>query len=125
MTKRSTRSPSKDPKWTFLTNHFHVLRCLSGEATTPLREVADRVGITERAVQKIVFDLEAAGYITRSKVGRQNSYGINVSGKLRHDLDQGHLIGSLLELLGEAVPNMTKSRPSTGPTVSTLRISIR
>ena len=60
--------------WTFLTNHAHVLIVLSKNPSTVLREVALRVGITERAVQRIIADLERDGFIEREKVGRQNYY---------------------------------------------------
>ncbi len=125
MAKRNSGSNPKEPQWTFLTNHFHVLRCLSGAVAIPLREVAQQVGITERAVQKIVLDLESAGYITRSKVGRQNSYRINVAGRLRHTLDAGNFIGPLLELLSASLPKRIEDISGALLPTSKLRISIR
>jgi len=67
----------------------------------PLREVALAVGITERAVQRIVADLEEAGYLVREKRGRQNVYTINRAAKLRHELENKHSIGEILEVMGE------------------------
>jgi DNA-binding IclR family transcriptional regulator len=71
------------PAWTFLTNHSHVLLCLARQPDTRLRDVAHDVGITERAVQRIVADLEAGGYLTRRKAGRRNVYAIDDSQPLR------------------------------------------
>jgi DNA-binding MarR family transcriptional regulator len=67
------------PGWTFLSNHGHVLVCIAGDADLRLRDIASRVGITERAVFSIVNDLEADGYLTRIHVGRRNRYGVLTS----------------------------------------------
>ncbi len=88
-------------KWTFLTNHAHVLIILSRNADLVLREVAIRVGITERAVQRIVQDLEEEGYLTREKVGRQNHYSVKEDLPLRHHLESYRKIGDLLGLFHE------------------------
>lgn len=93
------------PHWNFLTNHAHVLICLSRNPAQPLREVALSVGITERAVQRIVAELEGAGYLERRRIGRQNHYLILVEGKLRHPLEAHRTIGDLLEVL---VPRPSK-----------------
>ena len=85
--------------WTFLTNHAHVLVLLSQNPSVVLREVALRVGITERAVQRIIADLEAAGFIEREKFGRQNRYRIRANQPLRHPNQSHHTIGELLALL--------------------------
>ncbi len=87
------------PGWTFLTNHAHVLLCLYDQPEMRLREVAIRVGITERMVQKIVSELEEAGYLTIEKQGRCNAYRLHTSLKLRHSLEAHHSIGELLKLL--------------------------
>ncbi len=86
------------PVWTFLTNHSHVLVCLAAEPTTRLRDVAERVGITERAVQRIVSDLEDAGYLTRSKDGRRNSYEIHPDKTLRHSIENHCTVRELLDI---------------------------
>ena len=63
--------------WTFLTNHAQVLLCLADAPDIRLRDVAERVGITERAVQRIVADLSQAGYVKRDRVGRRNRYTVD------------------------------------------------
>jgi DNA-binding MarR family transcriptional regulator len=85
--------------WTFLSNHGHVLVCLALDPDVRLRDVADRVGITERAVQQILSDLEEAGYVTKSKNGRRNSYAVRRAGRFRHDLERQVRVGDFLELL--------------------------
>ena len=84
--------------WTFLTNHAHVLLALAREPTARLRDVATSVGITERAAQAIVADLEAAGYLERQRVGRRNAYTINAAGRFRHPAEADHRIGELIGL---------------------------
>ena len=87
------------PNWTFLTNHARVLFCLAEEPDLRLREAADRVGITERAVQRIVTDLEAAGVLTRSRDGRRNRYAVNPAEPLRHPSEAHCTVGDLLRLV--------------------------
>jgi predicted transcriptional regulator len=94
------RAASKaEPRWTFLTNHAHVLIVLSKNPSTVLREVALRVGITERAVQRIIADLERDGFIEREKVGRQNSYRLRSKQPLRHPIEAHRSIGDLIDLI--------------------------
>lgn len=88
--------------WTFLTNHAHVLVLLSRSPSLVLREVALQVGITERAVQRIIADLEAGNIIDREKIGRQNHYRIRVDQPLRHPIESQRTIGELLALLNRA-----------------------
>lgn len=90
------------PGWTFLTNHAHVLLCLAKEPTCRMRDIALDVGITERAVQRIITELEQAGYVTRMRDGRRNEYTINRSKLLRHPLEEECRIGQLLDLLERA-----------------------
>ena len=87
------------PSWTFLTNHARVLLCLADEPDLRLREVAGRIGITERAVQRIVTDLEDAGIVTRTREGRRNTYTIHDDAPLRYPHDAHATVGGLLELL--------------------------
>jgi hypothetical protein len=87
--------------WTFLTNHAHVLLLLARNPSMILREVAILVGITERAVQRIIADLEAEGFIEREKVGRQNHYHIIRERKLRHTVEIHRTIGDLLRIIDE------------------------
>ena len=82
--------------WTFLTNHAHVLMCLAANPTIRLRDVAARVEITERAAQRIVTELEEAGYLVRVREGRRNHYQLNTEMPLRHPLDSDHRISELL-----------------------------
>lgn len=87
-------------EWTFLTNHAQVLLCLvrnGGRMTS--REIAGIVGITERAVQRILDDLEETGYISRYRDGRQNRYEIHPDLPMRHPAQQGRAVRDLLELL--------------------------
>ncbi len=86
--------------WTFLTNHAHVLILLARNPDRVLREVAHEVGITERAVQRIIVDLEAAGVIEREKVGRKNHYRISARQPLRHPIESHRTIADLLEMVG-------------------------
>lgn len=91
--------PDSAPDWTFLTNHAHVLFCLARESDIRLRDVAERVGITERAVQRIVTELEDAGYITRQRNGRRNSYEVHMHQPLRHPIESQRSVRDLLELI--------------------------
>ena len=86
--------------WNFLTNHAHVLLCIARDPEVRLRDVAALVGITERAVQRIVTDLEEAGYLKVSKAGRRNRYQIDRDQPLRHPLERHRRVAALLELAG-------------------------
>lgn len=96
---RSPRNDQPVARWTFLTNHAHVLILLSRNPSMVLREVALQVGITERAVQRIIADLESEQYIQREKVGRQNRYRILRDLHLRHPVEAHRTIGELLRLI--------------------------
>ena len=87
--------------WTFLTNHAHILIFLRANPHSVLREVSTSVGITERAVQRIVQELEEQGFLVREKVGRQNQYKVNESLPLRHPLEAHLTIGDLLRLIAK------------------------
>src|SRR5262249_10664242 len=97
---KSMSSLSSPPKrtWTFLTNHTQVLLCIARDSDARLRDVAQSVGITERAAQRIVGDLIDAGYVIRERVGRRNRYEINGEAAMRHRAQVGHEVGELLEL---------------------------
>ena len=90
--------------WTFLTNHAHVLVCVAEEPDARGRDIATRVGITERAAQAIVADLVADGYVTRTREGRRNRYEIHPDAPLRHPLEAHHTVGELLVTLGSLRP---------------------
>ncbi len=87
------------PTWTFLTNHGHVLVCIAKDPGVRGRDIAARVGITERAAQAIVADLVSGGYVQRTRVGRRNHYEINPDLPVRHPVEQPHRIGDLLEAM--------------------------
>lgn len=87
--------------WTLLSNHGHVLMCIASSPDARLRDIADRVGITERSVFGIVSDLEAAGMVRRVKVGRRNTYVIVRSARLRHPIESEHSVGELIDTLAE------------------------
>jgi predicted transcriptional regulator len=88
--------------WTFLTNHGHVMLCIFEDPDVRLKDVAARVGITERATQRIVSDLVEAGYLRAEKVGRRNCYQVNKKMHFRHPVEKTHQIGELLRLFGGA-----------------------
>lgn len=89
-----------DRGWTFLTNHAHVLLCLVRTPEARVRDVAEQVGISERMVQLVLSDLEEAGYLQRSRVGRRNAYEVT-GGPLRHPLEQDHQVEELLAVLAQ------------------------
>src|SRR4051812_44513606 len=89
------RNMANVPGGTFLSNHAHVLLCIAREAEVRLREVAHRVGITERAVQRIVADLEEGGYLSRSRTGRRNRYEVHLDLPLRHSVESHRDVGVL------------------------------
>ena len=97
MTIQKNRKPA-EASWTFLTNHAHVLLCLAQDPAAPLRDVAARVGLTERAVQRIVAELEDAGYLEREREGRCNRYHIHGELPLRHPLESHRRVAALIAL---------------------------
>ena len=87
--------------WTFLTNYAHVLLCLARNPDATMREVAEQVGITERATHRIVGELVREGVISRSRTGRRNHYEVRVDSPLRHPLERNCTVGQLLEMVRE------------------------
>lgn len=102
----------QSPGWTFLSNHTHVLVCLAADGDLTLREVAARVGVTERAVQRIVADLELAGVLERTRDGRRNTYRIDATVPLRHPLESHCRIGNLLAMVTQAPARRVAARPA-------------
>jgi hypothetical protein len=100
--------------WTFLTNHSHVLVCIARDPEIRLRDVAAKVGITERAAQRIVADLVEAGYLSSTKVGRRNRYNVHRDLPLRHPVEGFVSLRGLLKPLTDPWTNGTdsKKRPS-------------
>lgn len=107
----TSRDNSTEDGWTFLTNHSHVLICLARDSSLRLRDLADEVGITERAVQGIVNDLEAAGFVTKRRQGRRNHYTIERAGSMRHRVEAGHTVGELLDAMAQS---MAPAEPASG-----------
>ena len=87
--------------WTFLTNHAQVLLCVARNNRSTAREIAGNVGITERAVQRILDDLEEAGYISRFRDGRSNRYEIHPDLPMRHPAQNGYAVQDLIAFLGQ------------------------
>jgi DNA-binding IscR family transcriptional regulator len=86
-------------KWTFLTNHAHVLVCIARDPGVRVREIAERVEITERAAQRIVSELADEGYVERHREGRRNTYSIKARRPMRHPMDSDLAIGEILTVL--------------------------
>jgi DNA-binding transcriptional ArsR family regulator len=92
-------SGNEDHGWRFVTNHGHVLECIATNPTARLRDVAAIVGITERTAAQIVNDLEEAGYVTKTRVGRNNRYEVHDELPLRHPQHRHHTVGELIRFL--------------------------
>ena len=112
-------SPNGDRAWRFVTNHGHVLACIAADSNARLRDIAATVGVTERTVAQIVKDLEEAGYLTRTRGGRNNRYEVHDDLPLRHPEHRHHTVGELIRFL--EAPAFLSSRASrkriSSPTV--------
>jgi DNA-binding IclR family transcriptional regulator len=97
------------PRWTFLTNHGRLLLCIAREPGLSLREIGDRVGITERAAHRIVAELDESGYLTRRRNGRRNRYTIAPDLPVPDSIARERQIGDLLDVLADQAP--AKRRP--------------
>jgi DNA-binding MarR family transcriptional regulator len=93
------KSSSNIADWTFLTNHAHVVICLAQHPNLRVKEIAGRVGITERGVLKILAELESGGVITRIREGRTNRYTVDRSRQLRHPVERHCQVGDLLRMV--------------------------
>ena len=100
-------NPSDNVSWTFLSNYSHVLVCLDRDPLSRLRDVAQQVGITERAAQRIISELEQAGVLRRIRDGRRNRYELNLEQHLRHPLEAHCSIGDLLAVLSPPEPKLS------------------
>lgn len=85
--------------WTFLSNYAHVLVCVARDRDAKLRDIAELVGVTERAVHRIITELESAGVITRIREGRRNHYELDLDAPMRHPLEADRTVGDLLAAL--------------------------
>ena len=96
-------SGNSPPRWSLLTNHGHVLACIAAEPDARLRDIAETVGITERTAAQIVTDLEQAGYLTKTRVGRRNRYELDGERRVRtpgrSSMTVAQLLGVLLHAL--------------------------
>lgn len=88
-----------DSHWTFFSNYAHVLICLAETPEATLREIAERVGITERSAMRLITNLDDAGILRRVKQGRRNTYLIDTSAHLRHPIEDHCTVGELLETI--------------------------
>ena len=95
----SQQVEAKTSTWTFLTNHAHVLLCLAKSPTMRIRDIAVDVGITERAVQRVIADLIEEGFIKRHKDGRRNYYTICSDCALKHPIEWHKNISDLIKLI--------------------------
>jgi DNA-binding MarR family transcriptional regulator len=91
--------PDQGGSWNLLTGHGHVLVEIARNPKARVRDISPVVGLTERTVQAIVADLEAAGYLTRTRTGRRVFYTVNQDSLFRHPAQQGHRVGPFLDLL--------------------------
>ena len=88
--------------WTLLTGHGRVLVEISRDPDARIRDISAAVGLAERTVQAIVADLEAAGYLTRTRTGRRVRYTVNHDSLFRHPAQEGQRVGPFLSLLAAA-----------------------
>src|SRR5579859_2921748 len=102
------------PGWTFLTNHAQVLVCIARDPGIRLRDIGERIGITERAAHRIVVELAQAGYIARERNGRRNQYTVNTHFPLPEPIAREQNVGELLAILtGPPATNLRGSRSET------------
>jgi len=92
-------TPAGSHAWTFLSNHAHALICLAGDEDCRVRDLAERIGITERATQRILADLEAAGYLVRERRGRRSHHRLVLDRPMRHPVEHDHTVRDLVEAL--------------------------
>nr|WP_246335577.1 winged helix-turn-helix domain-containing protein [Microcella alkalica] len=85
-----------------MTNHSHVLVCLAADPELRMREIAERVGITERATQRIIAELVEGGYLLKERDGRRNRYSVVGSAPLRHPVEVEHTLGELLAAVAQS-----------------------
>ncbi len=104
------------PGWTFLTNHAQVLVCIAQDPGIRLRDIGQRVGITERAAHRIVVELADAGYITRKRNGRRNHYTINAHFPLPDPIAREQNVGELLAILTHPPATNQRAAPSKAST---------
>lgn len=94
-----TGDQDQNSSWTLLTAHGRALVAIAEDPDARMRDLAQVIGVTERSVQAIVADLEAAGYVSHTRVGRRNRYTVHLEQPFRHSAQGGHQVGPLLDLL--------------------------
>jgi DNA-binding IclR family transcriptional regulator len=99
--------------WTLLTGHGHVLVEIARNPEARIRDISSAAGITERTAQAIVADLEAAGYLTRTRIGRRTRYTVNPDSLFRHSAQEGMRVGPFLDLLARADDGSTAGPDDT------------
>ncbi len=97
--RQSSQPVQQKTTWTFLTNHSHVLLLIARDPETRMRDLADRVGITERAVQRIIDELREGGYLTITRQGRRNLYEVRGEPHLRHPVEAARTVGDLIRMV--------------------------
>ena len=97
-------SGNRDRQWRFVTNHAHVLEYVATDPSGRLRDIASTVGITERTAAQIVRDLEQAGFLTKLRDGRRNTYEVHDELPLRHLRHRHRTVGDLIRFLRDAPP---------------------
>ncbi len=96
---------SSSASWSFLTNHAHVLLCISEDPDVTVRDLALQVGITERAVMRIIGELDEAGAIERTREGRRNHYTVHRELHLRHPVEAHRTVGDLVDMVRQGFAN--------------------
>ncbi|MFB7106973.1 helix-turn-helix transcriptional regulator [Streptomyces hydrogenans] len=104
-------SPESHTGWTFLTNHARVLAAIADNPNVRIRDIAARCRLTERAVSRIIADLEQDGYLSHTREGRTNTYRIEPGNVLRHPAEAGLPLASLLSLLVQDESERTGQQP--------------
>lgn len=110
-------------QWTFFTNYGHILLALAQDPAARLRDLADRVGITERAVHRVLAELEAAAVITRQRHGRRNRYSIRIGRKLRHPIESHRTVGDLIDLVQAPTAPTPRHPKNTGSARARTRLT--
>jgi MarR family len=116
-----SRPGGRDGSWTLLTGHGHVLVEIARNPGARIRDISAAAGITERTVQAIVADLEAAGYLTRTRTGRRTRYTVNPDSPFRHPTQEGLRVGPFLAVLaasGDAAEPAPAARPHGSPSAA-------
>jgi len=98
-TPQTSQPVAQKATWTFLTNHSHVLLLIARDPEIRMRDLADHVGITERAVQRIIDELREGGYLTTTRQGRRNVYAVSGNPRLRHPVEAARTVGDLIRMV--------------------------